>query len=36
MEEVRNVARAVAVAVKDVRGGKLRRADRDLERPRPK
>ena len=36
MEEVRNVARAVAVAVGEVRAGRLRPADRDLKRPRPK
>ena len=36
MEEVRNVARAVAVAVSEIRAGKLRPADADLKRPRPK
>jgi len=35
-EEVRNVARAVAGAVRDVRAGKLARPDAKLERPRPK
>jgi multimeric flavodoxin WrbA len=35
-EEVRNVARAVAAAVRDVRAGKLARPDAKLERPRPK
>jgi hypothetical protein len=36
VEEVRNVARAVAVAVREIRAGKLRPADADLTRPRPK
>lgn len=36
MEEVRNVARAVAVAVREIRAGRLRPADADLTRPRPK
>ena len=35
-EEVRNVARAVAVAVADLRAGKLSQPDAKLERPRPK
>jgi hypothetical protein len=35
-EEVRNVARAVATAVRDLRAGKLSRPDAKLERPRPK
>ena len=35
-EEVRNVARAVAVAVADLRAGRLSRPDARLERPRPK
>ena len=35
-EEVRNVARAVAVAVGELRAGKLSRPDAKLERPRPK
>jgi len=35
-EEVRNVARAVAAAVADLRAGKLSRPDAKLERPRPK
>ena len=35
-EEVRNVARAVANAVREMRAGKLSRPDRKLERPRPK
>lgn len=35
-EEVRNVARAVANAVGDLRAGKLSRPDASLERPRPK
>ena len=35
-EEVRNVARAVANAVRELRAGKLSRPDRDLKRPRPK
>ena len=35
-EEVRNVARAVANAVADLRAGKLSRPDANLERPRPK
>jgi multimeric flavodoxin WrbA len=35
-EEVRNVARAVARAVADLRAGKLSRPDGDLSRPRPK
>jgi multimeric flavodoxin WrbA len=35
-EEVRNVARAVAVAVADLRAGKLSMPDAKLERPRPK
>ena len=35
-EEVRNVARAVANAVADLRAGKLSRPDAKLERPRPK
>ena len=34
--EVRNVANAVAVAVKDLRAGKLPQPDRNLKRPRPK
>ena len=35
-EEVRNVARAVAVAVKALRAGTLRQPDRALQAPRPK
>jgi multimeric flavodoxin WrbA len=35
-EEVRNVARAVVNAVKDLRAGKLSAPDGKLERPRPK
>jgi multimeric flavodoxin WrbA len=35
-EEVRNVARAVANAVGELRGGRLSRPDMGLERPRPK
>jgi len=35
-EEVRNVARAVAAAVGELRAGKLSQPDRDLKRPRPK
>ncbi len=35
-EEVRNVARAVAAAVADLRAGKLSQPDAKLERPRPK
>nr|WP_157122523.1 flavodoxin family protein [Bordetella flabilis] len=35
-EEVRNVARAVAAAVGDVRAGRLRRPDQGLRDPRPK
>jgi len=35
-EEVRNVARAVAATVKDVRAGKVRSADAKLKSPRPK
>jgi hypothetical protein len=35
-EEVRNVARAVAVAVGELRAGRLCRPDAKLERPRPK
>jgi len=35
-EEVRNVARAVAVAVRELRAGKLSRPDAKLKRPRPK
>ena len=35
-EEVRNVARAVAATVRDVRNGKLRSADARLKSPRPK
>lgn len=35
-EEVRNVARAVAAAVRDLRAGKLSQPDANLERPRPK
>jgi multimeric flavodoxin WrbA len=35
-EEVRNVARALATAVADLRAGKLSRPDAGLERPRPK
>ena len=35
-EEVRNVARAVATAVADLRAGKLAHPDAKLERPRPK
>ena len=35
-EEVRNVARAVAAAVRELRAGKLSMPDRKLERPRPK
>jgi hypothetical protein len=35
-EEVRNVARAVAATVKDVRAGKVRSADAKLTSPRPK
>ena len=34
--EVRNVANAVAVAVKDLRAGKLPQPDKNLKRPRPK
>ena len=35
-DEVRNVARAVAVAVRDLRAGKLSKPDGGLKRPRPK
>jgi multimeric flavodoxin WrbA len=35
-EEARNVARAVARAVADIRAGRLKAPDRNLERPRPK
>jgi multimeric flavodoxin WrbA len=35
-EEVRNVARAVAAAVHELRAGRLAQPDRQLERPRPK
>jgi multimeric flavodoxin WrbA len=35
-EEVRNVARAVAAAVADLRAGKLSQPDKKLKRPRPK
>jgi len=35
-EEVRNVARAVAAAVRELRAGRLAQPDRQLERPRPK
>jgi multimeric flavodoxin WrbA len=35
-EEVRNVARAVAVAVRELRAGKLSEPDKKLESPRPK
>jgi len=35
-EEVRNVARAVAHAVGELRAGRLSRPDRDLKRPRMK
>ncbi len=35
-EEVRNVARALAATVKDLRAGKLRSADAKLKAPRPK
>jgi multimeric flavodoxin WrbA len=35
-DEVRNVARAVAAAVREVREGRLSQPDADLERPRPK
>jgi hypothetical protein len=35
-EEVRNVARAVAAAVAELRAGKLSQPDAKLERPRPK
>ncbi|MGH8598358.1 MAG: flavodoxin family protein [Gammaproteobacteria bacterium] len=35
-EEVRNVARAVATAVREVRAGKLSQPDKKLESPRPK
>ncbi|MGZ5067773.1 MAG: flavodoxin family protein [Usitatibacter sp.] len=35
-EEVRNVARTVAVAVGELRAGKLSMPDKDLKRPRPK
>jgi len=35
-EEVRNVARAVARAVGDLRAGRLQVPDRGLKRPRPK
>jgi hypothetical protein len=35
-EEVRNAARAVAATVRDVRAGKVRSADAELETPRPK
>jgi multimeric flavodoxin WrbA len=35
-EEVRNVARAVAIAVREIRSGRLRAPDRDLPRPRAK
>ena len=35
-EEVRNVARAVMRAVRDLREGKLSQPDADLKRPRPK
>ena len=35
-EEVRNVARAVAIAVRELRAGKLSKPDAKLERPRPK
>ncbi len=36
VEEVKNVAAAVAAAVKLLRAGKLSRPDQKLERPRPK
>jgi hypothetical protein len=35
-EEVKNVARAVASAVRELRAGKLSQPDRNLKRPRPK
>ncbi|MDQ3189418.1 MAG: NADPH-dependent FMN reductase, partial [Pseudomonadota bacterium] len=35
-EEVRNVARAVAVAVRELRAGKLSQPDAKIESPRPK
>jgi hypothetical protein len=35
-EEARNVARALAVALGDLRAGKLSAPDADLRRPRPK
>jgi multimeric flavodoxin WrbA len=35
-EEVRNVARAVSAAVRELRAGRLAQPDRQLERPRPK
>ncbi len=35
-EEVRNVARALAATVKDVRAGKVRATDAKLKTPRPK
>jgi len=35
-EEVRNAARAVAAAVKELRAGRLSDPDRDLRSPRPK
>jgi hypothetical protein len=35
-EEVRNVARAVSVAVAELRAGRLTQPDAKLERPRPK
>lgn len=35
-EEVRNVARAVVVAVRDLRAGRLSTPDANLRRPRPK
>ena len=35
-EDVRNVARAVAKAVEELRAGRLSKPDRDLRRPRPK
>jgi hypothetical protein len=35
-EEVRNVARAVAIAVRDLRAGKLSNPNEQLKQPRPK
>jgi hypothetical protein len=35
-EEVRNVARAVAATVRDIRAGKVHSADARLKSPRPK